>query len=125
MILMAVVLLGIVGVRQLIPSGLGGMRQVVPFLFFSEKRATYTSPNNNITVAVYSNDAGAAHSGMFPTWVIMEHWYGDEVIAKGYLSSSRDTVPLVWTGPRTITIRFAKDRYDETPSPQTIEIPGW
>jgi len=122
LIAVGVIFVAIVVVRQLIPSGLGGIQQVVPFLFFSESRGDFVSPSGDITLTVYTNDAGAGHSGLFPTWVIRKHWYGDEVVARGYLEDSQGPVPLAWTGPRTVNIRFVKGRYDDTPYPQTVTL---
>jgi len=122
LIAVGVLIVGILGVRQLIPTGLGGCGHVVPFLFFSEKRGEFESPGGEITLVVYTNDAGAAHSGNFPTWVVREHWYGDEVVAKGYLGESRGPVPLTWTTPRSARIVFVKARYDQTPDPQSIDL---
>ena len=119
-IAIGVLIVGILGVRQLIPTGLGGLRQVVPFLFFSEKRGEYKSPDGEITLVVYTNNAGAAHSGSFPTWVVREHWYGDKVVTKGYLARSHGPVPLTWTTPRSASIVFVKGRYDDTPDPKSI-----
>lgn len=113
---------GTFGVRQLIPSGLGGLKQIAPFLFFSINRGTFNSPDGEITLVVYSNDAGAAHSGAFPTWVVQKHWYGDEVVAKGYMAESHGLIPLTWISSRSVKIIFVKGRYDDTPEPKTIEL---
>lgn len=112
----------IVVVKQTIPTGLGGMRQIIPFLFFSEEAARFTSADGDIVLIVYVNDAGAAHSGQFPTWIVQRHWYGGTVVARGYLEHPRDRVPLTWLGPREFRIEFRKDRYDYRPAPRTIEL---
>lgn len=122
LIAIAVLVVAALGIRQLVPTGLGGLKQVIPFLFFSEKRVEVTSPDGEITLVVYTNDAGAAHSGWFPTWVVRKHWYGDEVVAKGYLQESRGPVPLTWTTPRSAVIVFMKGRYDDTPEPHSIDM---
>ncbi len=119
--------LGLVGAfllfaRQIVPSGLGGMKQIIPYLFFSQSRGVFVPPGGTSRVEVVTNDAGAAHSGHFPTWVVREHWYGDEVVAKGYLEESQGPFPLKWTGPRTFTIGFVKGRYDDTPAPQLVTL---
>ena len=122
--LIVVILLGASAVvwRQMVPTGLGGIRQVVPFLCFSQERGKFQSPDGETTLVVYTNDAGAGHSGLFPSWVMQEHWYGDSVVAKGYLEESRGPVPLKWTGSRTFTIGFMKGRYDDAPAPQTVTL---
>ena len=113
---------GIVVWRQIVPAGLGGIRQVVPFLCFSQGRGKFQSPDGEITLIVYTNDAGAGHSGLFPSWIVQEHWYGDSLVAKGYLEESRGSVPLEWTGPRTFTIEFVRGRYDDAPAQQTVTL---
>ncbi len=122
LIAIGILIVGFLGIRQLIPTGLGGFRAVIPFLFFSENRGEFKSPDGEITLVVYTNDAGAAHSGFFPTWVIREHWYGNEVVAKGCLEESRGPVPLTWTTPRSASIVFVKGRYGDMLDPQSIDL---
>ena len=107
-------------IRHVIPSGLGGMKQIIPYLFFSVDRGRYTSPAGTLQVRVISNDAGAAHSGHFPTWVIVQHWWGKEVVAKGYLESSRGSVPLVWLDETSFSIKFAQNRHGG--DKETVEV---
>ncbi len=111
-----------IGTMHLLPVGLGGPKHIIPFLFFTLNRGTYSSPDSRSRVEIYSNDGGAMHSGTFPSWVVRRHWWGAEVIAKGYLMDSRGPVPLKWVGSRTATIVFVKGKHDYTPAPQTIEL---
>lgn len=109
-----------VAYRHVVPIGLGGSRQIVPFLFFSTDRGTYDSPDGSCSVSVYSNDAGAAHSGFFPSWVVRRHWWGREVAAKGYLKSSTGGVPLTWRGRCRFQILFTQGPYDDTEKPVEV-----
>ena len=112
----------LIGIMHLLPVGLGGPKHIIPFLFSTLDRGTYSSPDGRNRVEIYSNDAGAMHSGTFPSWVVRRHWWGAEVVAKGYLEDSRGPVPLKWVGARTATIEFVKGKHDDTPVPQTIEF---
>lgn len=108
------------GFRQLVPSGLGGAKHIMPYLCFSYDRGAFKSPGGTSQVRIVSNDGGATHSGHFPSWVIVDHWWGKEVVAKGYLESSQGPVPLVWLDETSFTINFYKERHgDET---ETIKI---
>lgn len=112
----------LVSVRHVLPSGLGGMKQVVPYVFFSQSRGVFTSPSGTHRVEVITNDAGAAHSGSFPTWVIVRRWWGKEVVAKGYLKVSQGDVPIVWSGEKSFTIMFAKQRYADEEEAIGVEL---
>lgn len=112
----------IIAIKQVLPAGLGGVRQVVPFLFFSQEVARYPSPDGRDVIIVYVNDAGASHSGWFPAWIVQARWHGDRVVAKGYLRDSQGPVPLVWTGPRTFMIEFMKGRHDNSAFSELVEL---
>jgi hypothetical protein len=109
---LGLLVLGVVTVN-VVPWGLGGVRQIVPYLCFSHARGTLCSPGGASAVAVVTNDAGAAHSGSFPSWVIVRHWWGKEVVARGYLKESEGPVPLVWTSETSFRLTFAKQRYGD------------
>jgi len=96
-----------------IPWGVGGIRQVGPYLWFAHVRGSFSSPGGTSTVVVVTNDAGAAHSGNFPSWLVVQRWWGKEVVAKGYLQDSRGPVPLVWTGENSLRITFMKTRHGD------------
>lgn len=106
-----------------IPSGLGGMKQIIPYLFFSVDRGTSASPGGTSEVRVISNDAGAMHSGCFWTWVVVQHWWGKQVVAKGYLDSSQGPVPLVWLDETSFSITFVKSRYSRDNETVDVRLP--
>lgn len=109
-------------IGHLIPSGLGGIKQVIPYLLFSIDRGAYMSPGGTSKVRVVSNDAGAAHSGNFPTWVILQHWWGKQVVAKGYMESPRGVVPAVWLDETTFSITFVKNRHGGDNETVTVRL---
>ena len=113
----------LLAVRQIVPSGLGGMKQIIPYLFFSQSTGMFASPSGSSRVEVVSNDAGAAHSGHFPTWVIVRHWWGKEVVAKGYLKSSQGDVPITWSSERSFTIVFSKQRHGDEEDSVRVDLP--
>jgi hypothetical protein len=98
---------------HVIPNGLGGIKPIFAYIFFSLDRGVYTSPCGTSLVRVVSNDAGAMHSGHFLTWVLEQHWWGEQVVARGFLESSRGPVPLVWLDETSFSITFAKNRYGD------------
>ena len=108
---------------QIVPSGLGGIRAVVPYLWFSQSRGLFTSPSSTSRVEMVTNDAGAAHSGNFATWVIVRHWWGKEVVAKGYLGSSEGDVPISWSGEKSFTITFLKSWRSEEEEVVRVDLP--
>jgi hypothetical protein len=99
-------------IMWIVPSGIGGIKQILPYLFFSHCRGHYESPGGTSDVVVVTNDAGAMHSGNFPTWIMVEKWSGKCVVAKGYLRDSRGPVPLEWVTETTFTVTFCAGRYD-------------
>jgi hypothetical protein len=105
--------------RHIVPSGLGG---VTPYLVASANRGDFVSPGNSHTVTVYSNDAGAAHSGHFWTWVVEREWHGLVVVAKGYLDESTGPVPLRWKSQNSFVIDFVAGRYDGTTAPMEVDL---
>ena len=109
-------------IHHFIPRGLNILRSGEAFYGASESRGIFSSPAGTSRVEVITNDAGAMHSGNFWTWIIVEHWWGKEIVAQGFLGSSRiqDPVPLSWTGEKSFMVTFCKSRYsDET---EAIEV---
>jgi hypothetical protein len=120
LLLFAALLLYII---QVIPTGLGGIKQIIPYLLFSVDRGVFTSPAQTSQVRVVSNDAGAMHSGKFWTWVLMQHWWGKQVVAMGYLESSHDPVPLAWIDETSFAITFSKNRYGNEKETVEVQLP--
>ena len=120
-LLVVAVCLGVAG-RLLIPTGLGGVQQIVPYLYFSHTRGEFRSPDGDVELTVFTNDAGAAHSGTFPTWVIRHHWYGDEAVTKGYLLDSWGQAPLTWVSDRAFRIEFVAGRKSSQPAAAVVIV---
>jgi len=97
-------------IRSAVPFGIGGFKQIIAYNFFSRYRGKYVSPDGSKEIIVVTNDGGAMHSGNFPTWIIAQHWWGKNVVTKGYLRNQDGDVPISWIGPRTFKIIFAESR---------------
>ena len=108
--------------RHRIPSGVGGIRSAISYLFFAIDRGAVASPRGTSRVNVYSYDAGAAHSGWFWTEVIATRWWGREVVARGYLPTSRGNTSLKWENETTFSIPFRKQRYGDYEEVASVDL---
>ncbi len=95
---------------QLVPRGV----EFTPFTEYSRQLSSVTSPNGK-TYEVFVNDAGAAHSGNYWTWVIDNNWLtGRYVVTEGYITSEYSTgdskLTVEWDGDIP-DILFEKGRY--------------
>lgn len=46
----------------------------------------------------------------FPTWVLLQHWWGKEVIAFGNLEESNGSVPIKWLSEKSFSITFIRNK---------------
>jgi hypothetical protein len=107
--------------RAYIPSGLSGWTYE-SYLFWSEDRAEFTSPDGEIALVVRVWDGGATDGGNRPTAVIQQRWWGDKVVAKGYLLDLGHDIHLTWIDSRTFTINFVDSKKGRTPAPLTVTL---
>lgn len=89
---------------------------VLPYLIASCDAGVIVAPDGRNRVAVVFNDAGAAHSGNFWTWVVKNHWlFGKSVVAEGYSGAEvrygEQPFPLKWLGNRRFVVQFLSGRY--------------
>jgi hypothetical protein len=85
-------------------------------------RGRIYSPGKESYVAVFSHDGGALHSGNFLTYLIAHRWWGKEVVASGYLGSSRGDVPLKWQDETTFSITFKKSKNGREEATITVNL---
>ena len=79
-------------------------------------------PSGGQRPRVYFNDAGAAHSGLFWTWIVR----GNRVIAEGYSATEvcmqQVPFPIEWIDDKTFEVTFHSERYGGTTRTATVKL---
>jgi hypothetical protein len=95
---------------------------ILPFILASDDGPTMHSPSGDVSLKVYFNDAGAAHSGHFWTWVVRNN----RVIAEGYSAPSvrysHVSFPLEWCDGDSFKVTFKTDRYGDAKDLVTVQL---
>jgi len=96
---------------QWVPRGVG----FFPYLLASTAPQVVAAPAGASELTVIFNDAGAAHSGNFWTWVVAEDWLrGKHVVAEGYSETGvrygDEKFPLEWSKDGRFVARFVAGR---------------
>ena len=90
-----------------------------------QKGPRLISLDGSQVVQVMFSDGGAAQSGNFWTWLIVDEWLtGKCVIAEGYSDTSvrQGDVPFPcrWLDSQTLSVGFSQGRYDSTPLEEVV-----
>jgi hypothetical protein len=108
LVVVGVLLLGGRLYFEVIPLG----ASVLPFYYASERGSDLLSPGGH-EFQVYFNDAGAAHSGNYWTWVVERRIWGRVVVVGGYLNADvrygSSPVPVKWVDDKP-QIEFERGR---------------
>ena len=107
--------------RQFVPGG----ASFWPYVLASYESGRFSSPHGTTTVTVFLNDAGAAHSGSYWTWIVVDHWLtGKRVVGQGYsLDDFSESPPKIkWVDEYSFTIPFAQGRHDQKATETLVRL---